>query len=150
MKKFNFSLQKILEIKEQLLENLKIELSNFNHENKKIEDSIINLKHEYEIVNKEFVNKSGALISVGELIYLKLHMSNILKQIDRKEDEKKALLRNIEIKRQEIISMNMEISTFEKLKEKEIEKYNKVILKNEETFIEEFVVNKQLSKMFAV
>lgn len=150
MKKFNFSLQKVLEIKEQFLENLKIELSNLNYEYIKNEKLVINLKDEYEIVNDEFNEKSCVAISVGEIIYYKIHMSSILKQIENKEEEKRALNKNIEAKRQEIINMNIEISTLEKLREKEIEKYNKVLLKKEEIFIEEFIVNKVMTEKFAI
>ena len=117
MKKFSFSLQKVLEIKEQVLENLKIKLSNLNHELKAIEEKIKNLNAKYQSVENEFVEKSSIAISVGEMTYYKMYISSILKQIEKHEEEKEAVIKKIEAKRYEILSMNKEISSLEKLRE---------------------------------
>ena len=150
MKKFSFSLQKVLEIKEQILENLKVELSNLNSDYKKAEHEIINLKAKYSEENNEFLEKSSVSISVGEMSYYKMYMSSILRKIEIKEEEKSKLLKMIEAKRQEIVSKNIEISSLEKLREKELEKYNSALLKSEELFIEEFVSNKSMAKGYLV
>ena len=150
MKKFSFSLQKVLEIKEQILENSKVELSNLNSDYKKAEHEIINLKAKYSEANNEFLEKSSVSISVGEMSYYKMYMSSILRKIEIKEEEKSKLLKMIEAKRQEIVNKNIEISSLEKLREKELEKYNSALLKSEELFIEEFVSNKSMAKGYLV
>ncbi len=150
MKKFSFSLQKVLEIREQILDNLKIELSNLNREHDNIEQQILDLKMQFKLVNSEFVEKSAVSISVGEMTYYKMYMSNILKQQEKKEEEKNIILKKIEAKRQEIINAKMEISSLEKLKENELEKYNHALMKSEEIFIEEFVSNKSMTDKYAV
>lgn len=150
MKKFNFSLQKVLEIKEQILENLKIELSNLNNDYRNIEIHINNLKIKLTEVDNEFVEKSSVSISVGEMSYYKIYMSSMLKQIENKEVEKEELQKLIDAKRKEIVSMNKEISSLENLKDKELEKYNKAIMKSEELFIEEFVSNKSIARGYAI
>lgn len=150
MKKFSFSLQKVLEIKEQVLENLKIELSNLNHDYKIIEQQIKNLKTNYVLVNDEFIEKSAVSISVGEMSYYKMYMGSLLKQIDKKEEEKNIVNKKIEAKRHEIINANMEISSLEKLKENELEKYKKAFMKSEEIFIDEFVSNKNMINKYAI
>ncbi len=150
MKKFSFSLQKILEIKEQVLDNLKIELSNLNREHENIAQQIENLKIQFESINSEFIEKSSVSVSVGEMTYYKMYMGNILKQKEKKEEEKNIILMKIEAKRHEIINANMEISSLEKLKENELEKYKKALMKSEEIFIEEFVSNKNMTDKYAV
>lgn len=150
MKKFSFSLQKVLEIKEQSLDNLKIEMSNLNREHENIVQQINNLKIQFELVNNEFVEKSAVSVSVGEMTYYKMYMGNILKQKEKKEEEKNAILLKIETKRHEILNAKMEISSLEKLKENELEKYNKALMKSEEIFIEEFVSNKNMTNKYAV
>lgn len=150
MKKFSFSLEKVLEIKKQIIENLKAELSSLNSELAATELEIRGLKAKYSEVEIEFNEKSSVVISVGEMSYYKMYMSGILKKIELKEEEKANLVKKIEDKRQEIISKNIEISSFEKLKEKELEKYNSALLKNEELFIEEFVSNKTISAGYYV
>ncbi len=150
MKKFNFSLQKVLEIKEQLLDNFKIELSGLNNDLKNINDAVENLKRQFRDINQEFVNKSRISISVGEMTYYKLLMESIFKQIEVKEEEKHDIIKKIEAKRQEIVNMNKEITSLEKLKDKELEKHNKEAEKGEEIFIEEFVSNKSMAKNYTI
>ena len=144
MKKFSFSLQKILEIKEQLLKNLKIELGNLNNECGYVEVHIKNLHVKFKNIDNEYVEKSYKCISTGEIRYYKMLMESILKEIENKEEEREVLLKKIAAKRQEIINLNIEISSLEKLKEKEMEKYNKEYMKKEEIYIEEFVSNKSI------
>ncbi len=150
MKKFVFSLQKVLELKNQLLENMKIELTNLNMECEKIEIFIKNLKIKFTEIEKEYMEKSYKSISAGEMSYYKMLSESILVQIESKENERDLVLRKIGEKRQEIIRTNTEISSLEKLKEKELEKYNKECLKREELFIEEFVSNKTMTNEYAI
>ena len=150
MKKFVFSLQKVLELKNQLLENMKIELTNLNRECEKIEIFIKSLKTKFSEIENEYVEKSYKSISAGEMSYYKMLSESILVQIENKEIEKAIVLKKIADKRQEIISMNTEISSLEKLKEKELEKHSKECLKKEELFIEEFVSNKTMTNEYAI
>ena len=150
MKKFNFSLQKVLEIKEQLLQNLKIELTNLNHECRNLECNIKNIKEKFKNIDQEYVEKTYKSISTGEMLYYKILMGSILKQIEEKEEEREILLKKITVKRQEIISMNIEISSLEKLKEKETGKYYKEFMRKEEIFIDEFVSNKSMTNKYAI
>ncbi len=150
MKKFIFSLQKVLELKKQLLENMKKELTNLNRECEKIEMFIKSLIIKFTEIEKEYVQKSYKSISAGEMSYYKMLCESILVQIENKENEKETILKKIADKRQEIISMNTEISSLEKLKEKELEKHNKECLRKEELFIEEFVSNKAMTNEYAI
>lgn len=150
MKKFSFSLQKVLEIKEQVLDNLKVELCNLNHDYKEVENEIAIMKSKYSDINMEFSEKSSVSISVGEMSYYKMLLSSILRKIESREEEKEKILKKIEDKRHEIVSKNVEISSLEKLREKELEKYNSALAKSEELFIEEFVSNKSMVKGYLV
>jgi flagellar FliJ protein len=150
LKKFNFSLQKVLEIKGQILENLKIELSSLHNEIKIIDAAISYLMTQFLDIEKEFLEKSSVSVSVGEMFYKKTLMSSILKQVENKEKEKEIVLSKIEAKRHEIINMNKEISSLEKLRDNELEKYKKASLKSEEIFIEEFVSNKSMTNKYAI
>lgn len=148
MKKFSFSLMKVLEIKEQILKNLKSELNNMNQQLKSIDIEIKNLLDKYDETNKEFNEKSSVSISIGLMSYYKIYMNSILKNVEKKEEEKIVINKKIEVKRREIINMNMEISSLEKLKEKEYEKYNEILMKSEEIFIDEFISNTRMVKQY--
>jgi len=139
-----------LEIKEQILENLKIELSSLHNEIKIIDAAISNLMAQFVDIEKEFLEKSSVSVTVGEMFYKKTLMSSILKQVENKEKEKEIVLSKIEAKRHEIINMNKEISSLEKLKDNELERYRKASLKSEEIFIEEFVSNKSMTNKYAI
>ena len=148
MKKFNFSLQKVLEIKEQILKNLKIELNNMNQQLKNIDMDIKNLLDKYTETNNEFNEKSSVSMTIGVMSYYKIYMNSILKNVEKKEEDKTIINKKIEAKRHEIVNMNIEISSIEKLKEKEYEKYNEGVAKSEEIFIEEFVSNTRMIKQY--
>lgn len=148
MKKFDFSLQKVLEIKQQLLKNLKVELNNMNQHFKNLEIEKKNLNDKYDETNKKLNERLSVSMTIGEISYYKMFMNSILKQIEKKEEEKIALNKKIEAKRREIIGMNIEISSIEKLKEKEYAKYTISLAKSEEIFIEEFVSNTRMLKQF--
>jgi flagellar FliJ protein len=148
MKKFDFTLQKVLEIKEQMLKNLKNELSNLNSQMMSIQSEIENLKSKYDETDSEFFEKSSVSITSGEMYFYKIYMGTILTNIEKKEEEKAIVSKKIEAKRREIISMNIEISSLDKLKEKEFERYNKTLQKYEEIFIDEFVSNSRMIRQF--
>jgi flagellar FliJ protein len=75
-------------------------------------------------------------------------MNSIIIVIEKKEKDKILLNKKIEAKICEIINLNIEISSLEKLREKEHEKYNQDFAKNEEIFIDEFISNTMMIKRY--
>lgn len=141
MKKFKFSLEKILQLKEQILKNLKNDLSFLQMALKEKEAEIQDLWSKYYKTDNEYKEKSSKSILPYEIAQYKDYMTYILNMIKKKEEEKSVILKKIEAKKQEIINMNIEISTLEKLKDKKLAKYNYKVQKMEEILIEEFVSN---------
>ncbi len=64
--------------------------------------------------------------------------------IDTEKERLKALRKQEDEKKQEVISAKVDTSKFEKLKEKKIIEYQKVAMKADEMFVEEFVSNAAL------
>ncbi len=141
MKKFKFSLEKILQLKEQILKNLKNDLSFLQMALKEKEAEIQDLWSKYYKTDNEYKEKSSKSIMPYEIAQYKDYMSYITNLIKKKEEEKSVILKKIEAKKQEIINMNIDISTLEKLKDKKLAKYNYKVQKMEEILIEEFVSN---------
>lgn len=141
MKKFKFSLEKILQLKEQILKNLKNDLSVLQLALREKEEEIQNLWFKYRDSDESYKEKSSKSIMPYEIKYYKDFMSSVLNAIKKREAEKELILKKIEAKKQEIISLNIEISSLEKLKEKKYAKYNYQVQKIEEILIEEFVSN---------
>ncbi len=141
MKKFKFSLEKVLQLKEQILKNLKNDLSFLQLALKEKEVEIDDLWVKYYKTDNEYKEKSSKSIMPYEIAQYKDYMNYITNLIKKKEEEKAVIIKKIEAKKLEIINMNIDISTLEKLKDKKLIKYNYVVQKMEEILIEEFVSN---------
>ena len=145
MKKFKFSLEKILQLKEQILKNLKNDLSILQIQLKEKEKEIELLWIKYYESNEVYKSKSSKAIMPYEIKFYKDYMNTILNNIKKEEEEKALILKKIEAKKQEIINLNIEISSIEKLKEKKYIKYNYQVQKMEEILIEEFVSSSSIN-----
>lgn len=144
MKKFHFSLEKILQFKNQTLDNLKFDLANLQHLLKIKNDEIENLRIKYMETDSLYNDKIKLAIQPYEIEYYKNFLNKLINDIKKKIEEEKIVIKKIEHKKEEIINMNKEISTLDKLKEKKVDEYNKILLKSEEAFIDEFVNNSNM------
>jgi len=141
MKKFQFSLDKLKKYKEQILEAEKNTLSILRRE---LEQLNAELDALIELVNRksdelEYVMISGItpsdLASHKRFITIKqqeTHRTRFL--ITQKEAE-------IENQLNVVVEATKEVSTLEKLEERQLDEYKMQDLKEQEHFIEEFVVN---------
>jgi len=141
MKKFQFSLDKLKKYKEQILEAEKNTLSILR---KELEELNRELDELIELVNRksdelEYVMISGItpsdLASHKRFITIKqqeTHQTRFL--IAQKEAE-------IENQLNVVVEATKEVSTLEKLEERQLDEYKMQDLKEQEHFIEEFVVN---------
>jgi len=145
MKKFTFSLDKVLDYKEQIFESAKTEhaeaLANVHRQ----EDFLEKLWQDYRDYNDEFCeNKLKGMMITEAMIFesgLRVMESEI-----QKATEHLAKLRDIEeAKRNAMVEAKRETATLEKLKEKKFEAYQKAVQKSEEAFIDEFVSSSRAS-----
>lgn len=141
MKKFTFGLDTVLDYKNQVLSNLKLEHGKIIAELNQQEAILEDLKKRYfEYVN-DFNAKKLSGITIIEARAFEMYIKQIDDQI-KFQTNKIAQIRKLEEKkRQEVIEAKREAAAIEKLKEKKIEQYNKDVKKKEELFIEEFVSN---------
>lgn len=149
MKKFNFSLQKVLEIKQQLLENTKIELSTLNSRHTRVLNEIKTLQCSQQSLDDEFKELCSKNISVPEITYYRVCLENMESKIRDKEAKRDYLKLKIEKKKRELMEKNIEISSLEKLREKELEKHNEALSKSEQLRMDEFVTTQRLNSAMA-
>lgn len=141
MKKFTFGLDTVLDYKNQVLSNLKLEHGKIIAELNQQEAVLENLKKQYFEYVDEFNSKKIAGMTVIQAKAFEMYINQIDDQI-KFQNQKIAQIRKVEEKkRQEVIESRKESAAIEKLKEKKIEQYNKEVKKKEELFIEEFVSN---------
>lgn len=139
MKKFVFSLEKVLGLKEQLLDVAMNELA-------ALQAQLLQIERDIEEVEQVFTEKNEAMrqeLSKGaapqEIMAYKVYF-NVLNAKGRALAASHARVeQEITAKQQEIILLKSEISGYEKLREKQRFEYDTLARKAEELSIEEFV-----------
>lgn len=141
MKKFRFSLDKLKKYKEQILEAEKNTLGIFRKELGELNAELADLTKliDFKSNELEYIMIRGItpadLASHKRFITAKqqeVHATRHL--IALKEDE---IERQLEV----VVEATREVSTLEKLEERQLEEYRMKDMKEQELFIEEFVVN---------
>lgn len=142
MKKFTFTLEKVLSVKNQLHEVKRNELMQLQVRLNEIFDAIEANQQEFDRYNADvnLIMQGGTNSSSIESYknYFN-YLNNREKQLKRDQHDIEQLIEN---KQQEIIEIKTEISGLEKLKEKQLAEYNKALQKQQEQEIEEFLNEK--------
>ncbi len=146
MKKFQFSLDKVLTYKEQIEEDLRNQHALIIQSINKEENILKAMEEEFAVKARELdeIKQRGCTIidiqiyqgfleSMGEKIRKQIE---VIKTLKIREEKKLA----------EVIEAKKETTTITKLKEKKVSEYSKLEQKAEEQFIEEFVSNARSGK----
>lgn len=141
MKKFNFSLQKVLEYNTHIQKKEKDILSKMRAEYNDLEQQLhlIQVRYEYEKQNYISVCQKGTSIKNATLIlnYIK-DLQNQIRLQKKKMIEKQI---QIDAQTEKLIEVSKDKTTVEKLRESKYQKYKFEERKSEERFIEEFIAN---------
>ncbi len=78
-------------------------------------------------------------IKISEIHTYENYLESLGLKIRQKQEQLKRLMIKEEAKRNEVVEAKKETSSIDKLKEKKRQEYDKVVQKEEEQFIEEFV-----------
>lgn len=146
MKRFEFSLAKLLNYKEQILKREKNDLANLRKQQQQhIEEKeqlILKLKQ----ANDEFLICSKRGMTPQQIALSKGYMNSLSDKI--RELERNIILWDKRIEKQlgVVVEATKEVSSIEKLQEKQLDDYNKASQKEEEIFISEYVSNVQFYK----
>lgn len=146
MKKFQFSLSKVLDYKGQVLEREKNYLSHLHFLKKQIEDKMDALHEEFQQVNQRLAEKSAAGISVIQIKSYEYQLQSIRYQMKQLQSENNAISASIEKQIKVVVSISQEISGLDKLEEKQRTEYNMLEAKGSELQIAEFVSSNLIRK----
>ncbi len=139
MKKFRFSLQKLMDFREQELERQKNTLSMLQADLRRIQEAreLLLDKVDEQSEQLDRVCRMGAVAS--EIAMRKRYIVTLQQEIHLKEQQ--AVLKQQEIENQlgVVVEATKDVKTLEKLEEKQLEEYNHQAGKENEQFIEEFV-----------
>ncbi len=144
MKKFSFSLETVLNYKEQALGNLKNEHAQCLQKVRKQEQVIEDLRDSSKKTARELRESTLAGQNINFIRHVGLYLERMEEKIKEESETLLKYRQEESKKRAEMIVAKQEHSSLEKLKEKKLEQYEAQVQKKEEEFIEEFVMNQRL------
>ena len=139
MKKFVFSLEKVLSFKQQTLDIKKNELALLQMKLMDLEKEIDALNDQFTVTNRRMVEELQKGLNTSDMLIYKTYFNTLNQKILKLIDQKKQLLDIIAQKKTDIIAVNSEISGLEKLRDKQLTEYIKQVQKNEELAMDEYV-----------
>lgn len=141
MKKFSFSLDKVLDYKQQMLESVRAEHAIALAQMHQQEDVVQEAWNGYRLYNQEFCESKKTGLLITEALFYESRLRAMEAKIQQETNHLVKLREIEEQKRNVVIEVKQETASLEKLKEKKMDLYQKAVQKNEEAFIEEFVSN---------
>jgi len=144
MKKFRFSLETVLEYKQQILDSLQAEHGAILARIRQQEEHIEMLEAEYRHLSQEFNRRKTEGISILDALKYEQYLLAMERQIEEARQFLAELQKQEEAKRREVVEAKKDTSSIEKLRERKLEVYNKAVQKSEENLIDEFVTTKRI------
>ena len=139
MKKFQFSLDTVLDYKQQVLTSLQSEHGAILLRVRQQEEVLEQTEHAHRELNEEFTRRRAEGISIKDALMLESGLRVLERDIDREAQKLLALQKQEEKKRDEVIEAKKETSSLEMLRDEKLEQYRKEEAKQDELFIEEIV-----------
>lgn len=141
MKKFSFSLNKVLDYKTQVEDSLRNEHAEAVRAVNEKEEQIQDMEDSYYCRIQQMNEAKQKECRVQELRIYEDYLSYSRQQIRREKDNLEILQKKEEEKRDQVIEAKKERMSIDLLKDKKKKEYDFLVQKEEERFIEEFVVN---------
>ena len=143
MKRFRFSLETVLDYKQQVLDSLQAEHGAILARVKRQKELIERLEADYRALAGEFNQRKAEGISILDAMKYEQYLRSSERELEEAYSHLAKLQKQEEEKRSEVVDAKKETSSIEKLKEKKLEIYNKAVQKSEENMIDEFVMTKR-------
>lgn len=139
MKKFRFSLETVLDYKNQALDALRAEHGAILAQVRAQERVIADLEAEHREADEDFTQRKLEGINVLDALSFEQYLRALERKLQVEYYKLEELRRREERKRDQVVEARKETATIEKLKEHKLEDYHKAEQKDEEQRIEEFV-----------
>lgn len=139
MKKFRFTLETVLDYKQQVLDALQGEHAAILAQVHRQEALVAAAEKAYQEYDQEFSDKKSQGLMITEAILYQSGLRAMEQQIQLEHEKLAAVKTQEEAKRAQVVEAKKDTSSLEKLREKKLESYNKAAAKSEEQLIEELV-----------
>ena len=144
MKKFRFSLETVLDYKQQVLDSLQAEHGAILARVKRQEELIERMEADYRALAGEFNQRKAEGISILDAMKYEQYLRSSERELEEAYSHLAKLQKQEEEKRSEVVDAKKETSSIEKLREKKLDSYNKAVQKSEESMIDELVSTKRV------
>ncbi len=141
MKKFEFSLNKLKGYKQQVLDREKNDLAHLRKQQQQYMDEKNALEYKLRVSNGEFVERSAAGMTVMQVTMFKGYHQSLSAQIRELEASIAQMEEKVQQQLNVVIEATKEVSSLEKLEDKQLEDYKFKAAKADEQFIAEYVTN---------
>ncbi len=139
MKKFRFSLETVLDYKQQALDSLRAEHAAILARVRAQEEVIEDLEEEHRSADEDFTRRKLEGINILDAMSYEQYLRSLEQKLREEYQKLDRLQRMEDQKRSQVVEARKETATIEKLKEHKLESYRKAEQKDEEQRIEEFV-----------
>lgn len=139
MKKFQFSLDHVLDYKQQVLEGLQNEHAILLQRVRQQEQHLDAIKARYQACNREFREAEAVGITVAEALRYESGLRFWEKEIEKNQRLLRQYQKEAEEKRKQVVAARQDTASLEKLKDKKHLTYTQEVQKMEEHAIEELV-----------
>ena len=147
MKRFEFSLKKLLGFKEQILRKEKNDLANLRKQQHIIIEEKLAITEKKKQKNCELISQINKGINPQHMAFHKNYIESLNDQIWDCISQIELLDIRIQKQLNVIIEITKEIDSLEKLEGRQRVEYNKIEQKQNELFIEEFVSHKSFHEV---
>ncbi|MDP4109840.1 MAG: flagellar export protein FliJ [Bacillota bacterium] len=138
MKRFAFSLEKVLKYRKEVLDFKISELNSLNHRLRELEEQIETINRAYDSERRALAEKLAEGLSATDLSVYKVYLNDTIKKIKELFEKKLSLIAVIEQKQEVVVALKSELSGLEHLKERQYQEYLRLEQKELERSMEEF------------
>ncbi len=149
MKRFSFTLDKVLNYKAQIERNLRNEHAQTVQAVIEKEEQILVLEQKHQKCAKEYDQMKKQSVMINQLRSVEDYLQALRNDIKIEEQNLMCLKEQEEKKRQEVIVAKQDTASIDILKTKRKQEYDHAVQKEEERLIEEFVSNSTSGKAIA-
>ncbi len=140
MKKFAFSLSKLMEVKDQQLSQEKEKLGEFRRKLSDLEKELEENREKQKQTNNYYVAQmANGGLTVPEIQTTKNYIQRLRDEEQEIKENIEYAVQDVEFQVKVVVEITQDIKIMEKLKDKKIDEYNKMLQKDQEQFIEEFI-----------
>ena len=139
MKKFQFSLDTVLDYKQQVLTSLQTEHGAILAQLRRQEEVLEQLESQYYQADEQFTQRKMQGMNIADALSFEQYLRAMEHKLNLENRRLLQIMEQEEAKRREVVSAKQDTSSIEKLRERKLELYRKEVQRSEELALEDFI-----------